>query len=69
MVYLVCGISVEMDGSKDNLVHCIKPGSMAADVAASISAETATLFADSIRTTWTLISLPVMKSSSMTKLL
>ena len=35
-------ISVETDGLEDSLVHCIKPGSMAADAAAVISAETAT---------------------------
>ena len=32
-----------MDGSEDSLVHCIKPGSMAANAAAVISVETATL--------------------------
>ena len=42
----VCGISVETDGSEDRLVHCIKPSSMAADAAATISAETATLVHD-----------------------
>ena len=36
-------ISVETDGSEDSFVQCIKPGSMAADAAAAISAETATL--------------------------
>ena len=39
-------ISVETDGSEDRLVHCIKPGSMSADAAAAISAETATLLCD-----------------------
>ena len=34
------------DGSEDSLVHCIKPGSMAADAAVAISVETATLFRD-----------------------
>ena len=42
----VCGISVETDGSVDRLVHCIKPGSMAADAAGAISAETAMLLRD-----------------------
>ena len=31
---------------EDSLVHCIKPGSMAADAAAAISAKTATLLCD-----------------------
>ena len=35
-----------MDGSKDSLVHCIKPGSMAVDATAAILAETATLLRD-----------------------
>ena len=42
----VCGISVETDGSEDSLVDCIKPGSIAADAAVAISAETATLLRD-----------------------
>ena len=39
-------ISVETDGAKDSVVHCIKSGSMAADAAAVISAETATLLCE-----------------------
>ena len=35
-----------MDGSEDSLVHCLKPGSMAADAAAAISAKTFTLLLD-----------------------
>ena len=35
-----------MDGSEDDIVHCIKPGGVAADAAAQISAETATLIAN-----------------------
>ena len=42
----VCGISVEADGSEDRLVQCIKPGRMAVDAPAVISAETATLLRD-----------------------
>ena len=42
----VCGISVEMDGSEDSLVHCITPGSMAADAATAILVETAILLHD-----------------------
>ena len=37
---------IETDGSENSLVHCIKPGSMAAYAAAAISAETATLLCD-----------------------
>ena len=37
---------VEMDGSEDSLIHCIMPGSMAADAAAAISAKAATLLHD-----------------------
>ena len=36
-------MSVVKDGSEDSLVHCSKPGSMAANAAAAILAETATL--------------------------
>ena len=39
---MVCGISVETD----SLVHCVKPGGVAADAAAEISAETAMLLQD-----------------------
>ena len=35
-----------MNGSKDNLVHCIKHGRMAADSAAAILAKTDTLLCD-----------------------
>ena len=35
-----------MDGSEDSLVHCIKPGSMATDAAAAMSAETFMLLRD-----------------------
>ena len=35
-----------MDGLEDSLVHCIKPGSMAADAATAISAETVMLLYD-----------------------
>ena len=42
----VSGISVKTNGSKDRLDHCNKPGSMAADAAAVISAETAMLLHD-----------------------
>ena len=37
------GITVETDDTEDGLVHCIKPGAVAANTAAAISAETATL--------------------------
>ena len=36
---------METDGTEDSLVHCLKPGGVAADAAAGISAETATLIA------------------------
>ena len=42
----VCGISVKTNGSEDRLDHCNKPGSMAADTTAVISAETAMLLHD-----------------------
>ena len=45
--FKVCGISVETDGTEDGLVHCIKPGGVAADAAAEILAETGTLIAGS----------------------
>ena len=45
--FKVCGISVETDGTEDGLVHCIKPGGVAADATAEISAETAALIAGS----------------------
>ena len=38
-----CGISVETDGSEDGQIHCIKPGQVAADAAATIQSETARL--------------------------
>ena len=37
--FQVCGISVDVDGSEDHLIHCIKPGQLAE--AQTISAETA----------------------------
>ena len=40
------GLSIKTDGSEDSLGHCIKPGGMAADAAAAILAETATLLCD-----------------------
>ena len=40
------GLSIKTDGLEDSLVHCIKPGGMAADAEAAISAETATLLRD-----------------------
>ena len=48
MRYIWVGsISIKTDGSEDCLVHCIiKPGGMAADAAAVISAETAILLCD-----------------------
>ena len=39
-------ISVETDGSEDSLIHCNKPGSIAADAIAAILAETAMLLCD-----------------------
>ena len=42
----VCSISVETDSSEDSLIHCIKPGGVAADATAEISAETAVLLQD-----------------------
>ena len=39
-------ISVETDGSEDSHLHFIKPGSIAADAVAAISAETAPLLRD-----------------------
>ena len=44
--FKVCGISVETNGSEGSLVHSIKPGSMAADATAAISAKTAMLLRD-----------------------
>ena len=44
--FKVCGISVETDGSEDSLIHCIKPGGIAADATAVILAETAMLLWD-----------------------
>ena len=45
--FKVCGIFIKMNGSEVSLVHCIKhAGGMAADAAAAISAETATLLRD-----------------------
>ena len=44
--FKVWSISVETDGSKDSLVHCIQPGSKTADAAAAISDETAALLRD-----------------------
>ena len=39
------GISVETDSTEGNLMHCIKPGGVAADTAAAILAEIAMLIA------------------------
>ena len=62
-------VAVETEGSADSLVHCIKPGSMAADAAAAISAETATLLRDVNKDEVDTDPFPVMKSSRTTKLL
>ena len=35
-------VCVETNGSEDSLIHCVKPGLVAADAAAEISTETAT---------------------------
>ena len=39
-------ISVEMDGSEDSLLHCIKPGNMVADATAKILVKEFTLLCD-----------------------
>ena len=39
-------ITVETDGSEDNLVHSIKPGNMAANATTAILADTAMLLCD-----------------------
>ena len=44
--FKVCSISVDTDGLEDSLIYCTKPGEVAADAAAEISAETATLLQD-----------------------
>ena len=36
--FKACGISVHLDGSEDNLIHCIKPGKIAESAAAAIAA-------------------------------
>ena len=41
--FKACGISVLLDGSEDNLIHCIKPGNIAESAAAAIASETANL--------------------------
>ena len=40
-----CGISVEVDGTHDGEIHCLKPGGVAADTRETINTETANLLA------------------------
>ena len=40
-----CGISVEVDGTEDKEIHCIKDGGVAAEAFAEISQRTAALLA------------------------
>ena len=68
-LFKLCSISVEKDDSKDNLVHCIKPGSMVADAAAAISAKTATLLCIVNQHDTDTDLFPVMKISRTMKLL
>ena len=43
--FRACGISVEIDGTHDGEIHCLKPGGVAADARRAINMETANLLA------------------------
>jgi len=43
--FQACGISVEIDGTHNGEIHCLKPGGVAADARGAINTETANLLA------------------------